>query len=68
MRWARHVACIGELRDSYRVLVGKLEGRRPLERPRHRWEVNSKVDRWEVEWEAWTGSIWLKIGAGGRLL
>jgi len=37
MRWAGHVACMGEERGVYRVLVGKLEGKRPLGRPRHRW-------------------------------
>ena len=38
MRWAGHVARMGEGRGVYRVLVGKPEGRRPLGRPRHRWE------------------------------
>jgi hypothetical protein len=38
MWWAGHVACVGEGRNMYRVLVGKSEGKRPLERPRHRWE------------------------------
>jgi hypothetical protein len=36
MRWAGHVACMGEERGAYRVLVGKLEGKRPLVRPRRR--------------------------------
>jgi hypothetical protein len=39
MGWAGHVACIGEGKNVYRVLVGKSEGQRPLERQRHRWEV-----------------------------
>jgi hypothetical protein len=38
MRWARHVARMGEGRGVYRVLVGRPEGKRPLERPRRRWE------------------------------
>jgi hypothetical protein len=38
MKWARHVARMGEGRNVYRVLVGKPEGKRPLERPRRRWE------------------------------
>jgi hypothetical protein len=42
MRWAGHVARIGEGRDVYRVLVGKPEGKRPLGRPRDRWEDNIK--------------------------
>jgi len=48
MRWAGHVARIGERRDLYRVLLGKSKGRRPLGRPRHRWEYNIKVDLQEV--------------------
>jgi hypothetical protein len=51
-----------ERRGAYRDLVGKPEGRRPLVRPRSRWEDNIKMYLREVEWEAWTGSIWLKIG------
>jgi hypothetical protein len=43
MRWAGHVACTGEGRGVYRVLVGKPEGKRPLGRPRHRWEDNIKM-------------------------
>jgi hypothetical protein len=42
-RWARHVACVGESRDAYRVLAGKPEARRPLERLRHRWDNNIKI-------------------------
>jgi hypothetical protein len=37
MRWARHVACMGEERKVYNVLVGQPEGKRPLGRPRLRW-------------------------------
>jgi hypothetical protein len=48
MRWAGHVARIGESRGIYRVLVGKPEGKRPLGRPRHRWEENIKMDLQEV--------------------
>ena len=48
MRWAGHVARMGEGRGVYRVLVGKPEGRRPLGRPRRRWEDNSRMDLWEV--------------------
>ena len=44
MRWAGHVARMGERRGVYRVLVGKPEGKRPLGRPRHRWENNIKMD------------------------
>jgi len=38
MRWAGHVACIGVRRGAYGVWVGKLEGKEPLGRPRHRWK------------------------------
>jgi hypothetical protein len=48
MRWAGHVARMGEGRGVYRVLVGEPEGKRPLGRPRHRWEVNIKMDLQEV--------------------
>jgi len=44
MRWKRHVARMGERRDVYRVLVGKPEGKRPLGKPRCRWEDNIKMD------------------------
>ena len=48
MRWAGHVACMGKRSGAYRVLVWKLEGKRPLGRPRHRWEGNIKMDLQEV--------------------
>jgi hypothetical protein len=44
MRWAEHVARMGETRSAYRILVGKPEGKRPLGRPRHRWVDNIKMD------------------------
>jgi transcription termination factor 2 len=48
MRWAGHVARMGEERCVYRVLVGKPEGKRPLGRPRNRWENNIRMDLQEV--------------------
>ena len=48
MRWAGHVACMGEERGVYRVLVGKPKRRRPLGRPRHRWVDNIRMDLQEV--------------------
>jgi len=48
MRWAGHVACMGEERRVYRVLLGKPEGRRPLGRPRCRWVGNIRMDLQEV--------------------
>ena len=49
MRWAGRVARMGERRGVYRVLVGKPEGKRPLGRPRRRWEDNIKMDLQGVE-------------------
>jgi hypothetical protein len=48
IRWAGHVACMGDRRGAYRILVGRPEGRRPLGRPRRRWEDNIKMDLQEV--------------------
>jgi hypothetical protein len=42
MGWAGHIACMGEERSAYMVLIRKPEGRRPLGKPRHRWEDNIK--------------------------
>jgi hypothetical protein len=59
---------MGARRSAYRVLVGKPEGRRLLERPKRRLEDNIKMGLREVKRRAWTGSIWLRTGTGGRLL
>jgi len=48
MKWAGHVGLMGEDRDVHRVLVAKPEGKRPLGRPRRRWEDNIKMDHQEV--------------------
>jgi len=48
MRWAGHVAHMGEERGVYRVLVGKPEGKRPLGRPRRRWVDNIRMDLQEM--------------------
>jgi len=65
MRWAGHVTCISEEKGVYRVLVGKLEGRRPLGRPRRKWVDNIGwiSRRWDVG--MWTGLGWPRIGTGG---
>jgi len=52
MRWAGHVASIGERRALYRVLVGKPEEKRPLGRPWRRWEDNIKMDFQKIEFES----------------
>jgi hypothetical protein len=61
MRWAGHVARMGEGRGAYSILVGRPEGRRPLGRPRRRWENNIKMDLQEVEWE---GMDWIDMAQG----
>jgi hypothetical protein len=50
MRWTGHVACIGEMKNEYSILVGKQLGRRPLGRCRHRWKNNTKTDFSEIGW------------------
>jgi hypothetical protein len=47
--------------------AGKSEGKRPLGRPKHRWENGIRMDLREIGW-GWTGFRWLKIGNGGGLL
>jgi len=65
MRWAGHVARMGEDRGVQMVLMGKPEGKRPLGRPRRRWEDNVKMDLQEVGGSRGTGWSWLRIGTGG---
>jgi hypothetical protein len=50
MRWVGHVARMGEKRNAYRLFMGKPEGKRPLGRPRRRWEDNIRMDLGEVGW------------------
>ena len=57
MRWAGHVARMGEGRGVHRVLVGNPEGKRPLGRPRRRWEDNIKIDLQEVG----GGGDWMEL-------
>jgi hypothetical protein len=60
MKWAGHVARMGERRNVYRLLVGKPEGKRPLGRPRYRWVDNIRMDLVEIGWGmcglGWSGS------------
>jgi hypothetical protein len=58
MRWAGHVARIGERRGAYRFLRGRPNVRRLLERPRHGWEDNIKIDIQEV---GWGGMGWIAL-------
>ena len=61
MRLAGHVVRMGKRRGVYRVLVVKPEGKRPLGRPRHRWENNIVLDLQEVGCE---GTNWIKLAQG----
>jgi hypothetical protein len=69
LRWAGHVARMGEKRNEYRILVGNPEGKRPLGRPRRRWVDNIKMDLREIVWD---GMDWTDLAQdrtnGGLLL
>jgi hypothetical protein len=51
MKWAGHVARMGEKRNAYMILVRKPEGKRPLGSPRRRWADNIKIDLKEIAWD-----------------
>jgi hypothetical protein len=68
MRWAGHVARMGEGSNVHRVLMGKPEGKRPLGGRRRRWEDGIKMHIRKIGWRAWRGFRWLKIRTGGGLL
>jgi hypothetical protein len=58
MRWAGHVARMGEGRGAYRVLIGRSEGKRPLGRPRRRWKDNIKMDLGKIGID---GANWIRL-------
>jgi hypothetical protein len=58
MRWAGHVARMGERMNAYRILVGKPEGKRPLRRPKRRWVDNIIMDLTEI---GWYGVDWIDM-------
>jgi hypothetical protein len=68
MRWAGHMAQMGQKRNVYRLLVGEPEGRSPLGRSRRRWIDNIKMDLVELNEVVWIGLVWLRIGVSGELL
>ncbi|KAJ4446079.1 hypothetical protein ANN_12771 [Periplaneta americana] len=68
LRWAGHVARTGESRNGYRVLVGRPEGKRPLGRPRRRWEDNIKMDLREVGYDDRDWINLAQIGTNGGLM
>jgi hypothetical protein len=57
-----------EKRNSYRILIGTPEGKRPLRRLRRRWVGNIKMDLRETGWDGVDWIIWLRIGTSGGLL
>jgi hypothetical protein len=62
------VARMGEGRNVYRVLVGKPKGKRPLERPRRRWEDGSKWTLGRLAGRLWSELTWLGVGNDGTIL
>jgi hypothetical protein len=68
MRRAGHVERMGEERKVYKVLVGKPEEKKPLGRPRRRWEDGVRMDLREIGLGVWIGFDWLRTGTGGGLL
>jgi hypothetical protein len=58
VRWAGHVARMGEMKYAYRILVGKPEGKRPLGSPRHRWVDNVKIVVRDIGWD---GIDWINL-------
>jgi len=68
MRWAGHIAHIGEMRNVYKILVRKPEKKRPLRRPKHRWEDNIRLNLKEEVGRVQIGFIWLSIGKSSGLL
>jgi hypothetical protein len=63
MSWVGHMACMGEKRKVYKVLMGKPKVKRLLGRMRHSWENGIKMDLWETRWK---GVVW--IGTSGGFL
>jgi hypothetical protein len=59
---------MGEKRKVFKVLVGKPEGKKPLGRPRRRWEEGIRMVLREIGLGVWIGFDWLRIGTGGGLL
>jgi hypothetical protein len=68
MKWAGHIVGMGRRGMYICFLVGKPERKRPLGRPRRRWEDNIKMELREIGRVVWTGLNWLKVRANGRPL
>jgi hypothetical protein len=61
MKWAGHVAFMGEMRNAYDIFIRKPEGKRPCRRPRCRWEVNIVMVARLIGWE---GVFWMHVAEG----
>jgi len=59
MRWTGHVKRMGEIRNAYKIFVGKPDGKRTLGKPRRRWENNIRMNLMETRWE---GVDWMHLG------
>ena len=68
MRWAGHVARMEESRSAFKILTGKPTGKKPLVRPRRRWEDNIRMVLSEIGVIVRIGLIWLSIGIIGDIL
>jgi hypothetical protein len=66
INWVGHVARKGEMRNAYKILVENPKGKRPLMRPRRRWQDNITIYVWEIG--LWIEFVWLRIRSGSRLL
>jgi hypothetical protein len=58
VRWARHIALMGGIRNEYKILVGKPERKRPIRRPRCRWENNIRMG---LRGQGWEGVDWMDL-------
>jgi hypothetical protein len=54
MRFTGHVESVEEIKSAYKIFVGKPERKRPLRRPRRRWEDNIDINMMEIRWKIWT--------------
>jgi hypothetical protein len=68
IRWVGHVACMGEERKVYKVLVGKPEGKNHLEDQGVGGKMGSEWILGRLAWRVWIGFDWLRTGTGGGLL
>jgi hypothetical protein len=68
MRGVGHGACMEEMGNAYKILVGKPEGKRSFGRRAHRWEDNMRMNLRGMGWEVVSGRIWLRIKTFGGLL